>query len=147
MVKNLQIIESETSQMPFTQIEKERFSYFFKDQLTNIYNATYLWRVINDLIPGMHYNYFLMIELRGMTDYNSHFGWNKGNEIIQELAQVLIKITKEEQLFRVFGDDFIICFETLDAKDSFLAAWKITQIQGVLCNCRSIEKNMFIEIL
>ncbi|MBL0263473.1 MAG: HD domain-containing protein [Leptospiraceae bacterium] len=147
MVKNLQIIESETSQMPFTQIEKERFSYFFKDQLTNIYNATYLWRVINDLIPGMHYNYFLMIELRGMTDYNSHFGWNKGNEIIQELAQVLIKITKEEQLFRVFGDDFIVCFETLDAKDSFLAAWKITQIQGVLCNCRSIEKNMFIEIL
>jgi putative nucleotidyltransferase with HDIG domain len=147
MARKLQSMEPSASQLPFTQIEKERFSYFFKDQLTGIYNDTYLWMTINDLIPGMRYNYFLLIELHGMTEYNARFGWNKGNQIIQEFAQSLIKQAKEEQLFRVFGDDFIVGFDSSETKATFIESWNSLQIENVYSICKSIEKNMFIEIL
>lgn len=147
MAEKLQTSISNTSQMPFTQIEKERFAYFFKDQLTGVYNATYLWMVVNDLISAMHFDFFLLIELKGMTEYNANYGWNKGNEIILELAEELKRLTKEEHIFRVFGDDYIICFDSNEKKEAFFKNWNSRQIQSVNCFCKSIEKNMFIETL
>jgi len=131
--------------LPSTQIEKERFVYFFKDQLTGIFNATYLWMVINDMIPEMKFNYFLMIELRGMGEFNSKYGWNKGNQILQEVSQTLIKQIKEDQLFRVFGDDFILCFDSENERDNFMESYKPISIDNVFSVCKKIEKNSFIE--
>jgi len=35
------------NQLPTTEIEKERFSYFYRDQLTNAYNSDYLNFILN----------------------------------------------------------------------------------------------------
>jgi putative nucleotidyltransferase with HDIG domain len=145
VAKRMEGMRETTSQLPSTQIEKERFVYFFKDQLTGVFNATYLWMVINDMIPEMKFKYFLMVELRGMSEFNSKYGWNKGNQIIQEFAQTLLKTIKEDQLFRVFGDDFILCFDSEKDRDNFMDSYKSISIDNVYSICKKIEKNSFIE--
>lgn len=147
VIQNIEKEDSKTSQLPITQIERERFAYFFKDQLTGLFNATYLWMGINGLIQGISSRYFLLVELHGMTDLNSNFGWNKGNDVIQDFAQYLLRFAKEDQVFRVFGDDFIISFDSEDAMEVFLKNWKSIQIENVFAECKRIEKEKFIEIL
>jgi putative nucleotidyltransferase with HDIG domain len=42
--------EENISQVPKSEIEKERFSYFYKDQLTALYNCDYLKTLLNGVI-------------------------------------------------------------------------------------------------
>lgn len=135
-----------TSQLPSTQLEKERFSYFFKDQLTGVYNDTYLWMVIRNIIPEIQYSQFALLELHGMSDYNDKFGWHQGNEVIRKFSDILKKYVREEQLFRVYGDDFVICFENIESKEEFLHNWKDLQIDTVSSTCKSVEKDIFLEM-
>ncbi len=135
------------SQLPLTQMEKERFAYFFKDQLTGVYNGTYLWMVINGLIPGMHCEHCLMIELHGMSQHNARFGWHEGNQVIRRFAEELMRKVREDQLFRVFGDDFVLSFDTFETKEEFLKNWKPIEIESVSANCRVVEKTAFLDIL
>lgn len=137
---------SMTTQLPFTQLEKERFSYFFKDQLTGVYNDTYLWMIIQNLIPEYNYNHFLLVELRGMSGYNHKNGWHQGNNIIQKYAEFLIFRVKEEQLFRVFGDDFVICFKDESERNTFMKNWVPIEFDGVGCTCSFADKDIFLEI-
>lgn len=136
-----------TTQLPITQIEQERFAYFFKDQLTGVYNATYLWMGINDLISGISSEHFLLLELHGMSDLNSQLGWNKGNEVIQEFAGYLLEQVKGDKVYRVFGDDFIVAFDTIEEKEKFLKNCKTFRIENVFSECKNIEKDKFKEIL
>lgn len=135
------------SQLPLTQMEKERFAYFFRDQLTGVYNGTYLWMVINGLIPGLNCDQALLVELRGMSGYNTRFGWHEGNLLIQRFAQALAEKVREDQIFRVYGDDFVLCFDTAQAKDEFFRAWQPLVIESVTAACRSVAKSMFQDIL
>lgn len=124
VAREMQTSGTTPSQLPLTQMEKERFAYFFRDQLTGVYNGTFLWMVVNNLIPDLHCNFCLMIELHGMSDHNIRFGWHEGNAVIRRFAETLMRLVREEQLFRVFGDDFVICFEDHDAREEFIKSWK-----------------------
>jgi len=140
-------LSEKTSQLPTTQIEKERFVYFFKDQLTGVYNATYLWMVINDMVPSMRYSFFALVELHGMSNFNTQNGWTKGNQMIQDIATQTVSLVKEDQVFRVFGDDFIVCFNTEEERDAFIKAMNLYLIEGISFECKSIQKEKFIETL
>lgn len=146
-ISSVPIRTENTSQLPFTEIEIERFSYFFKDRLTGVYNETYLWMILKGMIPDLSYKKFYLVELNGMSEYNSRFGWKKGNSIIQKFAGDLSKLVKEEQLFRVFGDDFVICFENESEEIFPNDEWKHLNHEGILCNCRKVEKELFWEIV
>lgn len=135
--------ETATSQLPFTQMERERFAYFFKDQLTGLYNNTYLGLILNNLIPNLAYHYFVLIELHGMTVYNEEKGWHQGNIILQKFSELISKMARDEQIFRVFGDDFIIGFETENQADAFLKNWVPCQIETICATCEKIEKDKF----
>ena len=138
---------SETSQIPLTKMEHERFSYFFKDQMTGFYNEPYLWMIINKQIPHYIVTDFFMIELHGMSDYNKINGWHSGNILLNNISQIILKRYDRELIFRLFGDDFLICFTSREAYIGKSKEWKEIKIGNVYSSSKTITKTMLIEEL
>lgn len=106
-------ISTTISQLPVTDLEKKRFSYFFNDKLTGLYNEDYLKSILNnlDLNPYRHMH---ILHLLNVPKYNKHHGWAKGNLLLKEFADELQTRFAESLIFRVYGNDFvIICKEDL----------------------------------
>lgn len=138
---------SQTSQIPLTKMEHERFSYFFKDQMTGFYNEPYLWMIINKQIPHYIVTDFFMIELHGMSEYNKINGWHAGNILINNIAQIILKRYDKELIFRLFGDDFLICFTSRENYIEKSKEWKEIKIGNVYSSSKTITKTMLIEEL
>lgn len=109
--------DSISTQLPISLTEQARFSYYFKDQLTGVYNEFYLKMIIDGLVPKIAYPCYLLVEIKGMTVYNAHHGWHAGNVLIHTISERVQLIVPNEQIFRVFGDDFVIgCHSSKEAK-------------------------------
>jgi putative nucleotidyltransferase with HDIG domain len=103
-------VDININQTPQTDIEKERFAYFYKDSITDLYNREYLEYILayNDVneygLRCIH-----NISLNGFSNYNKLYGWAKGNELLREVAFELKNIAYDsEYIFRIFGDNFAI---------------------------------------
>lgn len=96
-------------QQPMTTLEEERFSYFYKDQLTNLHNRSYLEFILAHR-DNEEYNYNCVygIYLHKFSNYNKEHGWNAGNTLLKNFAEELKSIYNDAMIFRIFGDDFII---------------------------------------
>lgn len=99
------IVISQTSQMPQSDLEKQRFSYFFNDNLTGLYNASYLQLIVHQILQTTYVN---VIRLRNFTKYNKTMSWTKGNEMLISVANQLKEHFPESKLFRFEGDDFLV---------------------------------------
>ena len=102
-------IEEDISQNPISQMESARFSYFYNDQLTHLYNINYLDFIINQKFFG-EYNYFHVLSLKNFSEYNKKFGWIEGDRYLKNVATILkdLFIDSDNLVFRVFGDDFVV---------------------------------------
>jgi len=100
-------------QNPQTLLEKERFSYFYKDPLTTLYNEYYLRSRIYNI---KDYKYALWISLKNFHQYNKIHGWHSGDKLLVNIASVLKSCFKENaRLYRFFGDNFFIsCQQEID---------------------------------
>ena len=106
-------IEMNITQRPKSKIEKERFSYFYKDQVTSVYNKDYLEFVLaynntEEFNIGCIYS----INLHNFDQYNKKHGWVEGDKLLISFAKALDKINESDFVFRVYGDDFIILNES-----------------------------------
>jgi hypothetical protein len=135
------------SQIPFTNLEKERFSYFYKDQLTGIYNSNYLWMVVQGLILYLKFNCFFIVEIHWMTNYNLKNNWHMGNTILKKFEMQLLKLFEEEQIFRVFRYDFVVCFSDIYSRENFLKNWYPLQIETVSSLSHEIERKELLNLL
>jgi len=95
-----------TSQLPSSELEKRRMSYFFHDSLTELYNEDYLQTLLNT--TNHQFKSLTIIELRKFTDFNKKHGWEEGNEKIKSFAKFLNKLLPESTIVRFHGDDFIV---------------------------------------
>lgn len=97
---------SQASQLPNTAIEKERFSYFFKDALTNFSNENYLDLLLRQ---DLHqYKCLNLILIHKFSLYNEKYGWQAGNEFLVNIAKLIIKNYPTEDIFRFHGPNFIL---------------------------------------
>lgn len=92
------------TQTPLSDLEKERFAYFFSDQLTGLYNENYLKNALKE----KKHNSLTICHLQGLTDINHQQGWKAGNTILHHFAQELRRHYPQALLFRVYGIDFAI---------------------------------------
>ena len=102
-------VDEEIKQRPISTVEQERFSYFYKDQVTTCYNRDYLEFVL----AYNHKDKFNVccaygVYLHQFSQYNKKYGWNKGDEILEKISTALIKIGKNNLVFRIYGDDFVV---------------------------------------
>ena len=103
-LKNVDI--NDTSQLPHSDLEQKRFSYFFQDSLTTLHNETYLSVVMNKELPNFECLNLLL--LRDFTQYNRDHGWGGGNDLLIKIANKLQTDFPSAQIFRFHGDDFVI---------------------------------------
>lgn len=95
-------------QLPTTQIEKERFSYFYRNQLTSVYNQNYLDFILNKNYDTMRYICFNVLYLHNFSISNQKKGWEYGNELLITFAKYLRKTYPKSLIFRIHSVDFCI---------------------------------------
>jgi len=103
------VIDRRSSQRPETKLEKERFSYFYKDPITEVYNRDYLESILSFKNSDKNsYKHIDAIFLGHFTRYNQIHGWTQGDKMLKDVAKKLQDICPEALVFRLYGDDFII---------------------------------------
>jgi putative nucleotidyltransferase with HDIG domain len=96
------------SQLPKNQMEQRRFSYFFSDKLTGLYNEDYLQIVLQDPETLGDYHCLHSLHVKNLADFNRRLGWEQGNLLMIRLTGELRKLFPEALLFRAYGRDFVI---------------------------------------
>jgi len=108
-------------QTPQNELERERFSYFYKDQIIDGYNKDYLAYVIcHNGKEGYQYRYIYMLYLHNFNSYNKTYGWSDGDDLLRNFAQKINDLFSEKLLFRVYGDDFIILTKNYIDMESYM---------------------------
>ncbi len=103
-LKNVAI--SDTTQMPTSELEQRRMSYFFQDSLTGLYNEDYLHTILNS--ANHPYTSLYIVDLKRFTKYNQTHGWEEGSKLLKEFAKFLKKSFPDSLVIRYHGDDFVI---------------------------------------
>ena len=111
-------IDENISQVPRTKIEQERFAYFYKDGLTNVYNQSYLEIVLAKNSYEKEFEHINVFLLNHFSTYNKEVGWSQGDKFLYVLAFTLNEYFKDSLVFRLFGDDFAaLSKEKIDLSD------------------------------
>ena len=107
VLKDIKI--EQTSQTANSVLEQKRFSYFFCDALTELYNESYLQIVLSNTDRKQNCLYLLL--LSNFSQYNKREGWEKGNKLLIALSKALQEQFPQAMVFRYHGDDFVLLFE------------------------------------
>ncbi|EHP30379.1 metal dependent phosphohydrolases (HDIG & GGDEF domains) [Sulfurimonas gotlandica GD1] len=102
-------IEMSITQRPKSKIERERFAYFYKDQVTGIYNKEYLEFVLAyNHSDEFDMKYASGVYLHSFNQYNKKYGWAEGDKLLKKFAKILDGSGRNDLVFRIYGDDFVI---------------------------------------
>ena len=96
------------TQAPTSDIEKKRFSYFFNDKLTGLFNEDYLRIFLQNNQNLLEYSCLHILSLQNVVEFNKRLGWERGNRLFQEFAAELQAHYPEAMIFRAYGNDFAI---------------------------------------
>lgn len=103
-------------QMPETALEEKKFSYFFSDPLTGLYNENYLQSLITRKKFQQHKEnitqHVTIINLHNISLYNKTHGWEKGNILLIKIAEYLREHLPDTLIFRIRGDQFFLLSQT-----------------------------------
>lgn len=105
-------IETETSQMPTSALEEERFVYFYRDSVTDVYNQKYLSIMLLKNGSEYEYKHLFVFSLHNFTAYNHYIGWDAGDQLLRSLASILTQYFTDLPLFRIHANDFIVLSRT-----------------------------------
>jgi len=101
-------IPASMSQLPKSQMEQRRFSYFFSDKLTGLYNEDYLQILLHNNQGLREYPCLHSLHLHNLEPFNRRLGWEQGNLLMARFAAELQSRYPEALLFRVYSRDFVI---------------------------------------
>jgi putative nucleotidyltransferase with HDIG domain len=127
VLSDIEILDS-ISQLPTTEIERERFSYFYRDQITDAFNTEYLDFILNRDYYEKEYSCINVLYIHNFSHFNKKYGWNDGDIFLKKFANYLQDTFALSLIFRFHGDDFILVskecltidmnqFESLDLLD------------------------------
>jgi len=96
------------TQVPMTEVEQERFAYFYRDQVSLAFNQEYLDFVLVSNTYAHEFHYMHLFFMHNFTQYNEKYGWSSGDKLLKSFAQYLKKEFSESKIFRIHGDDFVL---------------------------------------
>ncbi len=143
-------IEDIHHQKPQNMLERERFSYFYKDALTGLYNETSL---LKDIHIVQNYKHVVWISLKDFHSFNKNHGWNAGDELLISIANILKKtFSKKSMLYRFYGDNFLIftndAQEIQQMREALQALFKDKEVTiDIKLNTIEITQDLHIENL
>jgi putative nucleotidyltransferase with HDIG domain len=98
-LKDVQIDEN-INQLPIDELEKERFAYFYKDQVSRAYNKNYLELILFQNSYKQIYNYSHFVELNNFNKYNQTYGWDE-HERVSSKPRKFYRVWKK-QLYNTY---------------------------------------------
>lgn len=100
------VVNTYLNQSPTSSLENERFSYFYKDALTGVYNEEGFNASLNLL---QTFRYLTWVSLHGTHQYNKTNNWQEGDKLLQNVAKRLQEFTHDEgKIYRFHGDNFLL---------------------------------------
>lgn len=108
VLSNIDIDGGVDQAVAYSDIDKERLSYFFRDRLTKLYNEDYLTLVIQGRSEHKTPECLTVISLSNFTKYNKEHTWEGGNKLLVEFAEYLTRNIPKKLIFRIWGDRFIV---------------------------------------
>jgi diguanylate cyclase (GGDEF)-like protein/putative nucleotidyltransferase with HDIG domain len=130
-------IDDKIGQLPVTELEEERFAYFFKDSLTNVYSKNYLEVILNKNSEEKNFHYIHAIFLKNFSQYNEKFNWEAGDKLLCDVAESLKMTYPTNLIFRVYGDDFLLlCKTPLNIDVTILQALQSVQESTLVFNTK-----------
>lgn len=133
-------IDENISQTPKTKLEEERFAYFYKDTIGNIYNQNYLELILSKNSYEPEYKYMKLFTVHSFSQYNKKYGWKEGDIFLHSFAQSLVDYFKGALVFRVFGDDFVVmCKETIIVENLKPTLDALIKNTGIKYKIKSID--------
>ena len=138
-------IETNATQLPQNEMEKERFSYFYRDQLIGAYNKSYLDLVLSKNRFSSEYKTADMLFLKNFTSFNKKNGWSIGDMLLKKVASKSKKCSTDGMVFRVYGDDFAIVGAE---KFAFEGVVELCKENGIKCEHIRVDlqKNSIISL-
>ncbi|MBN2823862.1 MAG: response regulator [Campylobacterales bacterium] len=94
-------------QLPKNHIEESRYAYYYKDRLTNLFTIEYLPILIENSYANSQI-FLYKAALRNFHQFNLKHSWEKGDQLLIEMAHFLKESYAVCDIFRVEGDDFLI---------------------------------------
>jgi putative nucleotidyltransferase with HDIG domain len=118
--KDIQI-EDSTPQTPNNKLEEERFVYFYKDNVTQLFNNKYFKSILMENEETHHYSYLYIFSLHNFAQYNYEQGWEIGDTLLINFANILKENFDNKIICRLHADNFVILsHEEIVFKDDFL---------------------------
>lgn len=105
-------VPESASQLPVTELEKERFAYFYRDQVTNAYNSAYLNIILNRNAFEKRYRSINIVSMHNFKRYNELHGWSSGDKLLSDFVDAVHARYPSVLIFRLYGDDFVLVCET-----------------------------------
>lgn len=124
------IATTKTVQLPSNALEERRFSYFFRDSLTDAYNENYLKLIL--IKNEEETRCFNLIKLKYFSKYNNRHGWSRGDQFLKEFYLMLETKYPDAMIFRYHGYDFILIFkEHVVIKKEDILSWDMMKESDV----------------
>jgi putative nucleotidyltransferase with HDIG domain len=105
--KNIQI-EDFTPQTPKNKLEEERFVYFYKDSVTQLFNNKYFKSILAENEETHYYRYLYIFSLHNFAQYNYQEGWEAGDNVLIEFAKTIKENFDTKIICRLHADNFVI---------------------------------------
>ena len=149
------VIDESINQLPKTKLEEERFAYFYNDTLSEAYNQSYLDLILTKNSYEKSYSNMIILSISNFSSFNKKHGWEEGDKLLKEFANTLTSHFKNDLVFRVFGDDFVVLSKeniVLNAIEKVLDALMRRgtisyKVNNVDLNKEKIEKLIDIEMI
>ncbi len=128
------------TQTATSDIEKKRFSYFFNDKLTGLFNEDYLKIFLLNNQTLLEYSCLHIISLQNVVEYNKLQGWEKGNRFFQDFAAELQTALPQALVFRAYGNDFaILARKHFELPGDFFASFTSITDTGITVDSQHID--------
>lgn len=113
------------------QLRAELKKLSIRDGLTGLYNRRYFDENLKrEAIRAFrqHYGLFLLlVDVDNFKDYNDHFGHQKGDELLKELARLMMLYSRDnvDSVYRYGGDEFAVIIPHAEHKQAMMVAKRL----------------------
>lgn len=127
---------------------EERLQYLsFHDQLTGLFNRTYMEDIVNSIIKG-DFNPvgMVVIDIDGLKIINDNLGHAQGDALLVNASKILARsFRKSDIILRVGGDEFTVIMPFSDEKAVELACARVRE-NIILYNKKNIKLPLSVSI-